>query len=407
MTKKTGISRRELTKFAAAAPLFVAFPTLSAFAQDAAKIKIGVPLPISGGVANLGNQVKDGMELAVEQINAAGGVLGRQIELQIVDTKSEPNVAATVATGMATSGNVDLFVGGMGSTPDFAMLTAIKRYEPIFVEIGSGSDKLETTFGAEPWYFHVNPWDYYRQVGIENFLASLNPKPQKIAFAYEDGLNGTTASKTAAAGFAGKYEMVMNEPFKSGSPDLSSILSRIKSSNADVVIITAYAPDYLLLRRQQKELGIYPKLTLIFGGGQTPEDFGDLGNNMASLDVWSPALKVAGVPEFVQQIKDSGRKLGVFVTVGYAGMQSVAQAIQTAGSLDRDKLLAALSSQTFNTVFGEVGFRPSLKGGQHQLLNENNVLVMQYQDGKEEVVFPERYASAKLRYPLNDKNEPT
>jgi branched-chain amino acid transport system substrate-binding protein len=405
MKKSEGLSRRDIAKLGAAAPLLLAFPGLARSAESST-IKIGVPLPISGAVANLGNQVKDGMELAVEQINAAGGLLGKKVELDIVDTKSEPNVAATVATGMATSGNVDLFVGGMGSTPDFAMLTAIKRYAPIFVEIGSGSDKLEQAFGAEPWYFHVNPWDYYRQIGIENFLASLDPQPKRIAFAYEDGLNGTTASKTAAAGLEGKYELVMNEPFKSGSPDLSSILSRIKASNADVVIITGYAPDYLLFRRQQKELGVYPKLTLIFGGGQTPEDFGDLGNNMASLDVWSPALNVPGVSEFVDQVKSSGRKLGVFVTVGYAGMQSVAQAIKNAGSLDRDKLLAALGGSKFDTVFGEVGFGPSRKGGQHQLLNQDNILVMQYQDGKEQVVFPTKYASAKLVYPVNDKNEP-
>jgi branched-chain amino acid transport system substrate-binding protein len=403
---KVKLTRRQLGRIAAAMPLYACIAPRLAKAQDAGKIRVGVPLPITGAVADLGGQVKEGIELAVKEINQSGGLLGRQIELVVSDTKSEPNTAAAVAIKMITSDKVDVFVGGMGSTPDFAMLSAVRQYSPVFIEIGSGSDKIEQEFGANPWYFHVNPWDYYRQKGIELFVESLTPKVRRIAFVYEDGLNGTTSSKTAVEGFAGKCEIVVNEPFKSGTPDLSAILGRVKAADPDLMICNAYAPDYLLLRRQQQQLAAYPKMTLIFGGGQTPQDFGELGNNMASVDIWSPALNIPGVAQFADRVKAAGIRLRVFVVVGYAGMQTFAQGVKAAGSLDRDKLLNAFANQSFDTVFGPVRYQASLKGGAHQLLNQNNIVVVQYQSGQEQVVFPTRFASSKIVYPVNNSNQP-
>lgn len=399
-------SRRQLARLAGAMPMVAAFPGLSAHAQGAGKIRIGVPLPITGAVADLGGQVKQGLELATNEINQSGGLLGRQVELLISDTKSESNTAAAVAIKMITSDKVDAFVGGMGSSPDFAMLSAIRQYAPVFLEIGSGSEKLEQTFGKNEWYFHVNPWDYYRAKGTKLFIDSLTPKVKRVALCYEDGVNGTSSSKELADAFHGQYDFVMNEPFTSGTPDLSSILARVKAADPDILICNAYAPDYLLLRRQQKQLGIYPKVTLIWGGGQTAQDFGALGENLTSLDIWSPALNIPGVAAFGQRAKAAGVKLRVFVVVGYAGMQTFAQAVKAAGSLDRDKLIKALSDTTFQTVFGPVRYQSSLEGGLHQLLNQDNVIVVQYQNVVEQAVYPARTASAKLVYPVDNSNHP-
>ncbi len=398
------LTRRQLAQLAGATPFIAAFPCPPADAQESGKIRVGVPLPITGAVADLGGQVKQGVELATNEVNQAGGLLGRQIELVISDTKSEPNTAAAVAIKMITSDKVDVFVGGMGSTPDFAMLSAIKQYAPLFIEIGSGSERLEQTFGANPWYFHVNPWDYYRARGTALFVDSLEPRVRRIAFAYEDGVGGTASSKEIAEVFAGKYDLVMNEPFKSGTPDLSGILGRAKSAGPDILICNAYAPDYLLLRRQQQQLAIYPKLTAIWGGGQTAQDFGAFGDNLVSLDIWSPALNIPGVAQFGERAKAAGVKLRVFVVVGYAGMQTFIQGVKAAGSLDRDKLIDAFAKGTFDTVFGPVRYQQSLKGGIHQLLNQDNVVGVQYQGGKEEAIFPSKVASAKIIYPLDNAN---
>src|ERR1700686_4093802 len=96
------MTRRQLAQFAGAAPFIATFPTLSVRAQGVGPIRVGVPLPITGAVADLGGQVKQGIELATNEVNQAGGLLGRQIELVISDTKSEPNTAAAVAIKMIT-----------------------------------------------------------------------------------------------------------------------------------------------------------------------------------------------------------------------------------------------------------------------------------------------------------------
>src|SRR5215211_2303230 len=95
-----------------------------ALAQQA-PIRIGVPLPLTGALAGGGNQILWGIQYAAEEVNEAGGLFGRKIELLVEDTKGEPNTSATVAAKLASQDKVDAFVGGFGSTSDFALLSAL------------------------------------------------------------------------------------------------------------------------------------------------------------------------------------------------------------------------------------------------------------------------------------------
>lgn len=149
-----------------------------AWAQGAGEpIKIGVPMPLTGPLAGGGRQILIGAKFAADEANKSGGILGRQIQFLIEDTKSEPNTAAAVAAKMANQDKVDAFAGGYGSTADYAMLQGVKRAQPIFVLLGSSSVKLEDTFGPEPWYHHVYIVDYHRQKGVTAFLSSVEPRP--------------------------------------------------------------------------------------------------------------------------------------------------------------------------------------------------------------------------------------
>lgn len=401
------LSRRDVLRAMQAAPVLLTVTGRQAFAQSDEPIRIGVPLPLTGGLANLGEQERLGIQLAVDNANAAGGVLGRKIELIIVDTKGEPNTAAAVTVKMATTDNVFAFVGGMGSTPDFAMLQAVKRYSPLFVLTGSVATTIEDTFGPEGWFFHDLIWDYSRQASFELFFPTLNPKPTKIAMAYEDGQSGTSSSKNAVAGFAGKYDLVMNEPFKTGSADLSSILVRMKAADPDIFLFSGYAGDYLLLRRQQKELEAFAKMTIIYGTGQGPEEFGDSGQYMVTTDIWSASLNVPGLADWVKDAEAKlGRKMQVYTVVGYTGMQSLIEAIKQVGELDRNKVIDALGTITFDSPFGPIKYSASRKG-QHQLLNENHMIFKQFIDGKEFVISPANVASAQPVYPVDNKNQKT
>src|SRR5690606_1218112 len=105
-------------------------------------VKIGVPMPLTGFLSQAGQLILTGIRYAAEEANRNGGVLGRQLELLVEDTKGEPNTSATIATKMATQDEVYAFVGGFGSTADFALLQSVKRYNPIFVHPASSSVRL-------------------------------------------------------------------------------------------------------------------------------------------------------------------------------------------------------------------------------------------------------------------------
>ena len=189
------ISWRNAACLAAAfASLAIARP-LPANAQAAGEpIKIGVPMPLTGTLAGAGNLIALGIRYSAEEANKTGGVLGHKIDLLIEDTKSEPNSAATTGAKMAAQDKVYAFVGGYGSTSDFALLQSIKRFNPIFIHPASSSVKLEQAFGKEPGYFHVYIWDYNRQKAAAAFLTSVSPKVETVAIAYEDGLYGSDAA---------------------------------------------------------------------------------------------------------------------------------------------------------------------------------------------------------------------
>lgn len=392
-------SRRHILQGAALAVMMATQPVL---AQSNEPILIGVPLPLTGVLAVGGQVILGGVKYAAEELNKSGGVLGRPIKLLIEDTKSEPNTAATIASKMVTEDKVFAFVGGYGSTADFALLSSVRRYRPLFIHTGSSSVRLENTFGKEDWYYHIYIWDYHRQKAAARFIASIQPKPKTVALAYEDGLYGADAAK-----FAEQYmkaegiELVMKEPFKTGSPDFSPILTRVKSLNPDVFFSVGYSGDNLQLVRQQNSLGVKPGLTMVVSAGDKRADYGDLSEGTAMIAEWSAQETTPGVAEFVKKAESAtGQTIISPFLQGYVGLKSLTDAITAAGATDAAKVQEKLSTLTFDTPYGKIGFKPSDGGAKHQLLSDDTMVVTQHRKQGEEVVFPPAKAGGKLVYPV-------
>jgi branched-chain amino acid transport system substrate-binding protein len=377
-------------------------PGLPARAQTAEPLLIGVPMPLTGVLAQAGQLILAGIRYGTDEANKNGGILGRQIKLIVEDTKGEPNTAAAVATKMASDDKVFAFVGGFGSTADFAMLQSIKRYQPIFIHPASSAVRLEQGFGKEPWYFHNYVWDYHRQKAVTRFLSDVAPKPKTIAIAFEDGLYGSDAAKYSEkylteAGF----QMVMKEPYKAGSPDFAPILSRVKSLDPDVFYFVGYSGDNIQIARQGASLGIKPKMLLILAAGEKRPDFGDIGTGIAVLSDWSPEQKTPGNAEFAKKMAADLNMPVITPTPiqGYVGINVLLGAIRAAKSFDREAVLTALRTTTFSTPYGEIKYRESEGGGLQQLLTDENLIVMQYRDQGQDVVWPAAKATGKVVYP--------
>lgn len=342
-----------------------------------------------------------GIQYATDQANAAGGVLGRKLELVVEDTKGEPNTSASVAAKLIGQDKVDAIVGGFGSTADFALLSAIQRYDTIYVHPGSSSVRLEENFGKYPWYFHVYIWDYHRQKAAVNFFKSV-PGLKTVAIAYEDKLYGTDGSK-----FTQKYakeaglEVVMNEPFRAGTPDFSPILNRVKALDPDVLFIIGFSGDNLQVARQAQQLGIKPKLIVTQGAGEKRSDYGAAGDGVVVLDLWSSKQKTPGLAEWVKKaVAARGGEVVSTAVQGYVAMETLIDAAKAAGKWDRNAIIAKLSENTFETPYGKVKYGPSDFGGLHQLITEKTMIAVQYlPNGGFEVVWPQDKAEAKLVYP--------
>ena len=392
-------SRRQFLQVTAATA--AAMAARPAFAQSGEPLLIGVPLPLTGVLAVGGQVILGGIKYAAEELNKSGGVLGRQVKLLIEDTKSEPNTAATIASKMATEDKVYAFVGGYGSTADFALLSSVRRYKPLFIHTGSSSVRLETTFGKEDWYYHVYIWDYHRQKAAARFIASIEPKPKTVALAFEDGLYGADAAKYAEQYMKAEgLQLVMKEPFKTGSPDFSPILTRVKSLNPDVFFSVGYSGANLQLVRQQNSLGVKPKLTMVVSAGDKRADYGDLSEGTAMIAEWSAHETTPGVAEFVKNaLAATGQTIISPFLQGYVGLKSLTDSIKAAGSTDVGKVQEKLSSLTFDTPYGKIGYKAS-DAAKHQLLSDETMVVTQHRKEGEEVVFPAAKAGGKLVYPM-------
>jgi branched-chain amino acid transport system substrate-binding protein len=373
-----------------------------ASAQTAApSLKIGVPLPLTGPLAGGGTQILWGIQYAAQEANDAGGVLGRKIELLVEDTKGEANTSATVAAKLGGQDKVDAFVGGFGSTSDFALLSALQRYETIFVHAGSSSVRLEESFGKNPWYFHVYIWDYHRQKAAVKFFKSVAGL-KTVAIAYEDKLYGTDGSKfTQQYAKEAGLEVVMNEPFRAGTPDFSPILNRVKTLDPDVLFVIGYSGDNIQVARQAQQLGVRPKLIVTQGAGEKRSDYGPAGDGLVVLDLWSSKQTTPGLADWVKKA-DAARGGEVVSTAvqGYVAMLTLIDAAKAAGKWDRDTIIAKLGDDTFDTPYGKVKYGPSDLGGVHQLITEKTMIAVQYQpNGGQEVVWPAEKAAVKLSYP--------
>jgi branched-chain amino acid transport system substrate-binding protein len=392
-------SRRQFLRTTAAAAAAISIKP--AFAKSQEPLLIGVPLPLTGVLAGGGQVILSGIKYAADVANKSGGVLGHPIKLVIEDTKSEANTAATIAAKMATEDKVYAFVGGYGSTPDFALLSSVRRYSPLFIHTGSSSVRLETTFGKENWYYHVYIWDYHRQKAAARFFASIRPKVKTVALAYEDGLYGADAAKYAEQYLKAEgLELIMKEPFKTGSPDFSPILTRVKSLNPDAFFSVGYSGDNLQLVRQEKSLGVRPKLTMVVSAGDKRADYGNTSEGTTMIAEWSAYETTPGVAEFVKKAQSAtGQTIISPFVQAYVGLKTLIDSIAAARTTDLPAVQQKLSSLTFDTPYGKIGYKGS-NAAKHQLLSDETMVVTQHRKMGEEVVFPPGKAGGKLIYPV-------
>ena len=295
--------------------LTLVLAVLAMMAVAATPIKIGAVLPL-GDIT--GDQAAKAMRLAVAEINAAGGLLGRPVELIVIDDELKPEKGAAAIEKLATVDKVDFFVGGMGSSVHLAQIPVMKRYQKITIWIGAASYLCENAVGPDAdWYFHLHPWDYQQGASYGRGWTELSEaypeiRTDRIFLAYEEGGFGTASHESYVAlqrqaqQGEGAWAAIMNDymgvSFKSaalGGGDYRAMLQQAKAYNPDLFIWAGYDADALPMLQQAKEIGFAPEFFVGAPPGW-PAHFGDspLAEGVTLYGMWAPTInKVSPIAE--------------------------------------------------------------------------------------------------------------
>ena len=316
---------------------------------------VAVVGPITGQYASFGAQMKNGGELAVEDINAAGGVLGKKLDLEFGDDACDPKQAVAVANQM-TGNNVALVAGHYCSG---SSIPASKVYaEANMVQISPASTNPAFTDNrAGPNIYRVCGRDD-QQGGVAGKYIASHFSDKKVAFvhdktAYGKGLADETKK---AMNEAGKQE-AMYEAITAGEKDYSALVSKLKQANIDLVYFGGYHTEAGLIIRQMRDQGMN---TILMGGDAliTQEFWSITGPaGEGTLMTFSPdPRKNPAAAEVVKRFKDKGIEPEGYVLYTYAALQAWKQAAEKAKSIESADVVKAMNDTEFDTVIGRFKF---------------------------------------------------
>ncbi len=375
------------------------FPILAALTvalpgAGRAQVKIGFINSITGPEAPIGENLTNGVNMAVEDLAKKG------IKVNVLkqDDTGKQQVAMSAMEQLATGDEVAAVVGPYTSANANAVAKLAEQYK--VPEVIPAAAKEEITRQGYKFVFRTNaPAHDYAQSLIDAAL-SLG-KPRSIAFIYEstDFGNSVSAAGKAYAQQKG-LKILADEAYQKGAADYRSTLTKIKSLNPDLVFMVSYVADAILLMRQSREVGLKPQAFLGGGAGFDTAQFEsekDISNLVYSTTQWTPESGGPGSEEFAKRYQARyGKTPSYHAACAYASMMIVGEVASKAGG-DRNKIRDALASGSWTTILGPVKY-DTYDG----FTNQNKLVmpVIQYQKGKGQVVFPLKVAKAKAVYPF-------
>jgi branched-chain amino acid transport system substrate-binding protein len=336
---------------AAVFALAISFAASGAVAQ----IKFGVAGPITGANAAFGAQLTNGTQMAIEDINASGGILGQKIELETGDDVSDPKQGVSVANKFVGDG-VKFVIGHFNSGVTIPASEVYADSGVLFITPSATNPKV-TDRGL---------WDGFRTCGRDDQQGKLwadyaiaNLKGKKIAILHDKTTYGKGLAD-AAKGFMndGGMKEVLYEGVNTGEKDYSAIVSKIKASGADYLMWGGLHTEGGLIIRQMRDQGM--STVLISGDGITDAEFASIGGPgvEGTLMSFGPDPRNnPGAKDIVAKFRAKGFEPEAYTLYSYAGVQIIKQAAEKAKSLDPKKVAEVMhSGMTFKTVIGDIAY---------------------------------------------------
>ncbi len=382
-------------------------------------VKIGFSMALTGGLAGAGKAALIAMEIWRDDINKAGGLLGRQVEFVYYDDATQPAKVPGIYTKLLNVDKVDLVVSSYGTNEIAPAMPIVMRKKLVFPALFGLAVNDKFNYDR---YFQIMPSgpvpkdDWSR--GFFQLAGEQRPSPKTIALLSADAefaRNAVAGARRNAKTMG--LKIVYDKTYPPGTADFSPIMRAIIASKADLIYVGSYPPGSVGLVKSANELGLKAKM---FGGGMVGLQFaaiqknlGPMLNGIINYDFWvpEPTLNFKGVEGFLKKYQTAAKGKGVdplghyLPPYAYAYLQILGQAVNSVGSLDQGKIAKYMHETTHDTVVGPVKF------GKNGEWAKTRVLQVQFRDvkpndmaqfsgpGKRVVLYPKAWKSGDIRYP--------
>jgi branched-chain amino acid transport system substrate-binding protein len=359
-----------------------------------APLKIGASLSLTGTYAKPGTYQKEGYEICADELNAKGGLLGRKVEFVMYDDQSSTQTAQRLYEKLITEDKVEAVMGPYSSAITESVAGISEKYKKVMVSPLAATTSIFRQ-GRKYIFMVISPAEFYLE-GLVDMGAKRGLKT--IAIVNEDTLfpKATVVGTEELAKKRG-LQVVLREAYPKGNTDFSALLVKIKAVNPDIIAAATYFDDAVAITRQMKELNVNPKMFGVTVGGDIPEFYTLLKQNAEYVygsTQWDEVLPYPGQKEFLSAYqKKFKHEPSYHAAAGYAGCLLYAEGVKRAKSLDADLVRAELLKLKIRTAFGDYAV------DQDGFQTAHKMVMIQWQDGKRVVVWPDDLASGKLRFP--------
>lgn len=386
---------------ATSAPAATTAPTSAPVGNAPSEIPIGASIALTGRYAAGGDQIRNGYQLAVDDINKDGGVLVKAfnkkipLKLTILDDASDPNNLVQRLETLYNDNKVLVYLGDFASDMNAAAAGIAEKNKTPYVGVAFALYNIH----QKGYKYLYSPFIKSPAIAKELFkmFDTLNPKPTKYAIFAEKTDWGAELSALWKQEIQSRgWQLVADEQYAPGSTDYTPMITKARDGGAEVVLTLPSPPDGIAIVKQMKELKFNPKAGFFVRAADALSwntALGKDGDFVILAPGWHPAVKFPGAAEMnkAHQAK-YGKTAEATTGPAYSVVQIVADAISRAPALDRESIRAAIASTNMMTVEGPVTFNPDGTG--------NVVTVFdQWQNGKQELVWPLDQQTKPVAYP--------
>lgn len=375
---------KKTSVLASVATLLLGATALTSIAHAQSPIKIGVVTPLSGTYAPIGQQVRWGLELAARDINAAGGISGRKLELLFEDEEANPSVAVQKAEKLFQVEKVDFLTGTVNSASTLAVAQLAERNSKLAATTVSFADSI-TTDKCSPNMFRVNARAEQQSVALAAWLARSKPKARVFYLGpdYEMGRSTVAAFKASAEKSGAESAGEVFAPLD--SKDYSQYFGQIRAARPQVVYTSVAGNDTVRLFTQMLDFGLLSNLTMVGASGTvTSQNIGAMGQaaeGFATGVGYSPQIDNPANKKFVESFRAANKAdPDLYGADSYGVLFAYKAAVEKANSTETDKVRDALRGLKWQTPQGE----KMIRAGDHQAMQP--MYVVRVTKGKFDIV---------------------